>query len=74
MQRPSQKSFRPAVATLGPQIENPKFTAQSNLQFKSLLDNPIFLGVVICLMIVVLGLLLFGASRQIANSHEKDTQ
>ncbi len=61
------RPFDSTVANIGPQVKNPTFDASSNRLFKNLLDNPIVLATVIGLMIVVLGLLLYRAGRQIAD-------
>ena len=59
------EGYRPASGSLGPQTENPDFGKDRGLQLNRVLDNPFFLGGVICLMLIVLALILFRAGRRI---------
>jgi len=59
------KGFQPVAATLGPEEKNEKFDQAADLQLKTVLNSPLFFGGVICVVVAVLALLLFRASRRI---------
>ncbi|NLX97911.1 MAG: DUF3999 domain-containing protein [Rhodopirellula sp.] len=59
------QGYRPVAVTLGPEAKNEVFGGHGVPDFAKLLNNPLFLGVAIGLMVIVLGLLLFRASPRI---------
>ncbi len=59
------KGFQPIEARLGAQTDNTKYAGESNLMLSKLLNNWIFLGAAIALMVVVLGWGLFCAGRRL---------
>lgn len=60
-----RKDYAPVMATLGPQTDNTEFGGESGLGMRGLLNNWIFLGCAIGLMVVVLGWALFRAGRRL---------
>ena len=59
------KDITPVTATLGIQTVNSSSTAPQPLDAKSLLNNPLVIGAVIGVLVIVLGWGLFQASRKI---------
>ena len=60
-----REGYAAVDVSLGPEVKNAEFGQGPGLQLKTILESPLFLGIVICLMVVVLALLLFRASRRI---------
>lgn len=59
------QGFLPAAATLGGQMPNPAYGGARRFGLADWLDSPFFLAAAIALMVAVLGLLVFRASRHI---------
>lgn len=55
----------PLVAKLGPQTATAAFGQQAPLGLRGVLNNPIFLGAIACVLVAVLGWGLFQAGRRI---------
>ncbi len=64
--------YEPVGATLGKQLTNPKFRAARGLTGARFLNNKIFLGFVIGLMVVVLAWGLYRASRRVDQAAEEE--
>lgn len=60
-----KEDFQPVAANLGAQSENPGFAEGPGLGLRRLLNNGIFLGGAICLMVVALGWSLYRASHHL---------
>jgi hypothetical protein len=60
-----RNNFRPIEVQLGPQKENPSGSGEPQFQVGKLLNNWIFLGTAIVLMVAVLGWGLYRAGRQL---------
>ena len=56
---------QPVEAKLSAQVENRNFGGEPGLALRTVLNNWVFLGTVICLMVVVLGWILFRAGRHL---------
>jgi hypothetical protein len=67
------RDYKPLVAELGSQAENPQFESRP-FAIRGLLNNWIFLGIVIGLMVVVLGWSLFRAARHLEETPDKKLQ
>ncbi len=63
--------YQPLVAKLGSQAENPRFHREA-FAIRGLLNNWIFLGSVIGLMVIVLGWSLFRAARHLEEEPHKN--
>ena len=65
-----ERGYTPVIASLGPQVPNP--ASGSERDFLSVLNNPIFLIVVIIIMVAVLAWALFRAGTRLKNlPHEE---
>jgi len=60
-----REDFQPVMATLGAETKNPGFGVEPGFALRKLLNNWLFLGSVICLMVVVLGWSLFRAGQHL---------
>lgn len=59
--------YQPIVANLEGQIESPDAAAEEGWTLSRLVNNPLFLGCVIVLLVVVLGWGLYGATRRLGS-------
>lgn len=60
-----RQSFQPRPVSLGSQIDNAAFGGEPGLTVRKALNNWVFLGSMICLMVIVLAWGLFRAGKQI---------
>jgi hypothetical protein len=59
------RGYQPILARLGGQLDNPHVAEPASLWYRAWLNNPIFLGTVICLLVAVLGWALYRASLRV---------
>jgi hypothetical protein len=62
-----RESFSPTRVQLGAQVDNASFGEEPGFTVRNALNNWIFLGAVICLMVIVLAWGLFRAGKQLEN-------
>ncbi len=62
-----RQSFQPTAVRLGNQVDNAAFGGEPGFTLRNALNNWIFLGAVICLMVIVLAWGLFRAGRHLEN-------
>lgn len=62
-----RQSFQPTPVSLGDQVNNAAYGGEAGLTVRNFLNNWLFLGAVICLMVVVLAWGLFRAGRELEN-------
>ena len=60
-----RESFSPTTVRLGVQVDNASYGGEPGLTIRNLLNNWVFLGAVICLMVVVLAWGLFHAGKRL---------
>ncbi|MHB9081055.1 MAG: DUF3999 family protein [Pirellulaceae bacterium] len=68
-----QEDFRPVAAQLGEESANQDFGEEPSLAVRKLLNNWIFLGTVICLVVVVLGWSLYRAGHHLDELPQDNT-